>query len=58
MLREADAIFREEVGRFRGRRPDQYFAVLTDIRSVGVVGDFRTYDYIDRAARRAARRTS
>lgn len=46
LLREADAIFREEVGRFRGRRPDQYFAVLTDTRSVGVVGDFRAYGYV------------
>ena len=44
ILRDADAIFREEVGRLRVR-PDQYFAVLTDTRSVGVVGDFRTYDY-------------
>ena len=44
ILRDADAIFREEVARLRVR-PDQYFAVLTDTRSVGVVGDFRTYDY-------------
>ncbi|MDR2421097.1 MAG: glutamine-hydrolyzing GMP synthase [Oscillospiraceae bacterium] len=41
-LRLADAIFREEVSRLRSR-PDQYFAVLTDTRSVGVMGDFRTY---------------
>ncbi|MDR0861732.1 MAG: glutamine-hydrolyzing GMP synthase [Oscillospiraceae bacterium] len=41
-LRVADAIFREEVARLR-RKPDQYFAVLTDTRSVGVMGDFRTY---------------
>lgn len=43
-LREADAIFREEIRRHRVKA-DQYFAVLTDTRSVGVVGDFRTYDY-------------
>lgn len=44
ILREADAIFREAV-ESRKVRADQYFAVLTDTRSVGVVGDFRTYDY-------------
>lgn len=44
ILREADAIFREEVAKHR-IKADQYFAVLTDTRSVGVVGDFRTYDY-------------
>lgn len=44
ILREADAIFREEISR-RRIKADQYFAVLTDTRSVGVVGDFRTYDY-------------
>jgi len=44
ILRESDAIFREELRRTRCRA-NQYFAVLTDMRSVGVVGDFRTYDY-------------
>ena len=44
ILQEADAIFREEITR-RRIKADQYFAVLTDTRSVGVVGDFRTYDY-------------
>ena len=44
ILREADAIFRYELER-RRVKADQYFAVLTDTRSVGVVGDFRTYDY-------------
>ena len=44
ILREADAIFREEMRRARAHA-DQYFAVLTDTRSVGVMGDFRTYGY-------------
>ncbi len=44
ILRDADAIFREEIAK-RRIKADQYFAVLTDTRSVGVVGDFRTYDY-------------
>lgn len=44
ILQNADAIFREEIKRHRVKA-DQYFAVLTDTRSVGVVGDFRTYDY-------------
>lgn len=44
VLREADAIFREEMHNF-GARADQYFAVLTDTHSVGVMGDFRTYGY-------------
>ena len=43
-MREADAIFREELERST-TKADQYFAVLTDTRSVGVVGDFRTFDY-------------
>ena len=44
LLREADAIWREELE--NNHVPaDQYFAVLTDMRSVGVMGDFRTYDY-------------
>ena len=43
-LREADAIFREEMSR-AGRTADQYFAALTNMRSVGVMGDGRSYDY-------------
>ncbi len=43
-LREADAIFRHEL-ESAGLRPSQYFAVLTDTRSVGVTGDARTYGY-------------
>jgi GMP synthase (glutamine-hydrolysing) len=43
-LREADAIFREELEK-ADVRPSQYFAVLTDTRSVGVMGDARTYGH-------------
>ncbi len=44
ILRRADAIVREEIGRWdTGREVWQYFAVLPDIRSVGVMGDERTY---------------
>jgi GMP synthase (glutamine-hydrolysing) len=42
-LREADAIFREEMAR-AGVSADQYFAALTNMRSVGVMGDGRSYD--------------
>ena len=46
ILREADAIFREEIARAGwDTRISQYFAVLTNCRSVGVMGDGRTYDY-------------
>ncbi len=46
ILRDADAIFREELERDGiARRIGQYFAVLTNNRSVGVMGDGRTYDY-------------
>ena len=45
-LRQADFIFREELARAgEDRRLSQYFAVLTDSRSVGVMGYGRTYDY-------------
>ena len=46
ILRDADAIFREEM-KLSGldRTTSQFFAVLTDLRSVGVMGDERTYDY-------------
>jgi GMP synthase (glutamine-hydrolysing) len=46
ILRDADAIFREEIVKAGlDRQINQYFAVLTGIRSVGVMGDGRTYDY-------------
>lgn len=46
ILREADYIFREEVSKAGLHREiSQYFAVLTNMRSVGVMGDERTYDY-------------
>jgi len=46
IVRESDAILREEI-RLAGLDRDiwQYFTVLPDIRSVGVMGDARTYDY-------------
>lgn len=46
ILRDADAIFREEIASAKlDRSINQYFAVITDMRSVGVMGDGRTYDY-------------
>lgn len=46
ILRDADYIFREELEKAKlENHPNQYFAVLTNNRSVGVMGDFRTYDY-------------
>ena len=44
VLREADFIFREELEKAK-IAASQYFAVLTNNRTVGVMGDFRTYDY-------------
>ena len=46
ILKDADSIFREEVAKAGwDRKINQYFAVLTNIKSVGVMGDERTYDY-------------
>ncbi|MCR5089544.1 MAG: glutamine-hydrolyzing GMP synthase, partial [Oscillospiraceae bacterium] len=46
IVREADAIFREEItAAGLSDSMNQYFAALTDMRSVGVMGDGRTYDY-------------
>ena len=45
-LREADFIFRDEIAKAGlDGGINQYFAVLTNTRSVGVMGDGRTYDY-------------
>ncbi|MDO5733251.1 MAG: glutamine-hydrolyzing GMP synthase [Eubacteriales bacterium] len=47
LLREADYIFREEIAAAGlDRQLGQYFAVLTEQRSVGVMGDGRSYDYL------------
>lgn len=50
IVQDADAIYREEIdnafddGKIESK-PSQYFAALSNMRSVGVMGDFRTYDY-------------
>ena len=56
IVQDADAIYREEIdkaaasykaenGKEAPWMPNQYFAALTNMRSVGVMGDERTYDY-------------
>ena len=46
IVQDADAIYREEVAKAGlDRSIGQYFAALTNMRSVGVMGDERTYDY-------------
>lgn len=46
IVQEADAIYREEIRRAGvDKNLGQYFAALTNMRSVGVMGDERTYDY-------------
>ena len=46
MVQDADAIYREEIAKAGlDRDLNQYFAALTNMRSVGVMGDERTYDY-------------
>jgi len=50
IVQDADAIYREEIdnafnaGKMKAK-PNQYFAALTNMQSVGVMGDFRTYDF-------------
>ena len=46
IVQDADAIYREEIAKCgMDRSIGQYFAALTNMRSVGVMGDERTYDY-------------
>ena len=46
IVQDADAIYREEIAKCgMDRTIGQYFAALTNMRSVGVMGDERTYDY-------------
>lgn len=46
IVQDADAIYREEIAKAGlDKEISQYFAALTNMRSVGVMGDFRSYDY-------------
>jgi len=45
ILRDADAIVREEIGKL-SKKPNQYFAILTDTDSVGVKNEMRTYNKV------------
>ena len=46
ILKDADSIFREEIAKAGLHKSiNQYFAVLTNLKSVGVMGDERTYEY-------------
>ena len=46
IVQDADAIYREEIENAGlDKTIGQYFAALTNMRSVGVMGDERTYDY-------------
>ena len=46
MVQDADAIWREEIAKASwDKKVNQYFAALTNMKSVGVMGDERTYDY-------------
>ena len=46
IVQDADFIFRDEMAKAGlAKASDQYFAALTNMRSVGVMGDERTYDY-------------
>ena len=45
IVQDADAIYREEISKAGVKNLAQYFAALTNMRSVGVMGDGRTYDF-------------
>ena len=46
IVQDADYIYREEIAKAGlAKNLGQYFAALTNMRSVGVMGDERTYDY-------------
>ena len=45
IVQDADAIYREEISAAGVKNLAQYFAALTNMRSVGVMGDGRTYDF-------------
>lgn len=45
VVQDADYIYREEIAKAKVNDLGQYFAALTNMRSVGVMGDGRTYDY-------------
>lgn len=45
IVQDADYIYREEIANAKIKGLGQYFAALTNMRSVGVMGDERTYDY-------------
>ena len=45
IVQDADYIYREEIAKANIKNIGQYFAALTNMRSVGVMGDGRTYDY-------------
>lgn len=45
IVQDADAIYREEISKAGIKNLAQYFAALTNMHSVGVMGDSRTYDY-------------
>ncbi|MCL4478278.1 MAG: glutamine-hydrolyzing GMP synthase [Deltaproteobacteria bacterium] len=47
MLKKADSIVREEIGKYQiSQDLWQYFAVLLPVRTVGIMGDERTYEHV------------